>query len=215
MSDRAAAQTALTQKFAVALGLFVLIMAICFGYLAPELSAYQQMIATANDAAVSINVQLNDIKARKIRDDADRARFIELEKDGFIGEQNRLNAARILETLRIQHRISGLEYQINPVETRTILRQPENTGENLSVSEISLSLRGFLDRDLRDFTAAVKRDFPGFLTITEVEMEKIETPSNALLSQIQAGQGTELVNGSVKLLWQVVQRNQEDEDDGS
>lgn len=211
MNNRAAAQTALTLRFGATLALFVLIMAVCFGYLAPEVANYQQMTLAADDAAISVTLQLNDISARKIRDDADRKRFGELEKDGFVGTQNRLNAARVLEQLRQRHRISGMEYQIDPAETISIIGPPEGAGEKLTVSEISLSIRGFLDRDLRDFTAAVKRDFPGFITITEVEMEKIETPTNELLSQIRVGQGTELLRGSVKLLWQVLQINQDEE----
>jgi hypothetical protein len=210
MNNRAADQTALTLRFGAALTLFVLIMAVCFGYLAPEVANYQQMTLAADDAATNVMLQLNDLSARKIRDDADRKRFDELEKDGFVGPQNRLNAARVLEQLRQRHRISGMEYQIDPAETISIIRQPEGTGEKLTVSEISLSIRGFLDRDLRDFTAAVKRDFPGFITITEVEMEKIETPTSELLSQIRVGQGTELLRGSVKLLWQVLQINQDE-----
>lgn len=211
MTNRADAQTALTRRFGATLALFMLIMAVCFGYLAPEVDNYQQMTLAANDAATNVSLQLNDLSAGKIRDDADRKRFDELEKDGFVGPQNRLNAARVLEQLRQRHRISGMEYQIDPAETISIIRQPEGTGEKLTVSLLSLSIRGFLDRDLRDFTAAVRRDFPGFITITEVEMKRVQTPTNELLSQIRAGQGTELLHGSVKVLWQVLQINQDEE----
>ncbi|MEQ1887781.1 MAG: hypothetical protein ABL951_01220 [Alphaproteobacteria bacterium] len=211
MTDRDSAQAALTRRFMGALAFFALIMAACFGYLAPELENIRQMTAAANDSAASVTIQLNDISARKVRDAADRNLFYALEKDGFVGDQNRLNAARILEKLRVRHHISGLEYQIDPVETISILRQPENTGEKMSVSKISLGMRGFLDRDLRDFTAAVKRGLPGYLTITDIEMEKLETPSDELLMQIGAGKGTELLKGSVQFLWQAVQINPQED----
>ena len=104
-------------------------------------------------AAVSINVQINDLAARKARDDADHRAFESLEKDGFLGEQNRLNAARILKRLHVRRRIASLEYQIETVDKVTILGQTENTGIVMSSSQISLNMRGFLDSDMHGFTA--------------------------------------------------------------
>jgi len=205
MIDREAAQSALFHKFAAALVCFLAIGAGSYIYLMPELANFQQMKAAANDAVISVNMQLNDLSARQARNRQDRNKYNLLAGRGFIGPQNRLDAARILESLRVQHRISSLEYQIEPVKTVTVLRQPENTGETLNVSNMSLSMRGFLDSDLRNFITALKRDLPGFVTITEVEMEKISTPDTASLSQISQGGGSELVEGSLQILWQAVQ----------
>ncbi len=205
MIDREAAQSALVQRFAAALIFFLAISAGCYIYLLPDLASFQQMKTAANDGVISINIQMNDLSARKAREAQDRNKFDLLAGRGFIGPQNRLDAARILESLRVQHRISSLEYQIEPVKTVTILRQSGNSSETLNVSEISLNMRGFLDSDLRNFIAALKRGLPGFVTITEVEMEKISAPDAALLSQISLGGGSELVEGSLKILWQAMQ----------
>lgn len=210
MTGDSSAQSSVTQGFIGALVIFLLIMAACFGYLKPALVTTRQMTAAANDAVITINVQMNDINAHKARDAEDRGKFEALKKQGFVGPQDRLNAARILESLRVKHRISGLEYQIDPVETLSLLRQPENTGEMISVSEISMSMLGFTDGDIRDFINAVARDLPGHVSITEVELEKLSAPDDALLAQIRSGGGKELVRGSLKLLWQAVHINQED-----
>ncbi len=209
MTDRMAAQSSLMQGFVAALVVFILIMGACFGYLQPELTSYQQMTAAALDAAVSVNAQMNDIAARRARDDADRRQFEMLEKDGFLGGQSRLNAARILEILRVKHRISGLEYQIEPVQILSVPGQDENKGVAMSSSKISLSMRGFLDNDLRDFTAAVKRSLPGHVTVTAIEMVKLTPLSNELLANISRGGGGELVSGTVELQWQVVHPTKE------
>lgn len=205
MTDSTAAQSRLTRGFTITLVIFILIMWGCFGYLQPELASYQQMTGAARDAAVSVNVQISDLAARKARDHADRRTFESLEKDGFLGEQNRLNAARILEMLRVQHRIVGLEYQIEAVDKVTILGQADNTGTVMSSSKISLNMRGFLDSDMHDFTAGVQRDLPGHVAVTAIEVVKLASPSNVLLAAIRRGGGTELVSASVELQWQVVQ----------
>jgi len=205
MTGNTAAQSFLMQGFAAAMAIFVLIMWACFGYLRPELVNYRQMTNSALDAAVSINAQIKDLAARKTRDDADRREFQMLEKDGFLGEQNRLNAARILERLRVQHRISGLEYQIGAVDKVTIPGQPENTGIVMSSSKISLNMRGFLDSDMRDFTAAIQSGLPGHVTVIEIEIVKLASPGNDLLALISRGGGTELVSATVELQWQAVQ----------
>ena len=197
MTGNTAAQSSLMQGFAAATVIFALIMWVCFGYLRPELANYRQMTNAALDAAVSINAQINDLAARKARDDADRREFQMLEKDGFLGEQNRLNAARILERLRVQHRISGLEYQIGAVDKVTIPGHPENTGIVMSSSKISLNMR--------DFTTAIQRGLPGHVTVTEIEIVKLASPGNDLLALISRGGGTELVSATVELQWQAVQ----------
>lgn len=205
MMDRDAAQSALVHKFAAALICFLAICAVSYIYLMPELANFQQMRAVANDGVISINMQLNDLNARQARNTLDRNKYNLLAGRGFIGPQNRLDAARILETLRVRHRISSLEYQIEPVKPVSVLRPSDNSGEIMNVSEMSLSMRGFLDSDLRNFIAALKRELPGFVTITEVEMKKISSPDAAALSQISLGGGSELVEGSLQILWQAVQ----------
>ena len=189
MTGNTAAQSSVMQGFAAATVIFALIMWACVGYLRPELANYRQMTNAALDATVSINAQINDLAARKARDDADRREFQMLEKDGFLGEQNRLNAARILERLRVQHRIAGLEYQIDAVDKVTIPGQPENTGV-MSSSKISLNMRGFLDSDMRDFTTAIQRGLPGHVSHRQIEIVKLDPPANDLLALISRGGGT-------------------------
>ncbi len=210
MTGRLEAQSSVSKGFVAALIIFVLIMVACVGYLKPELTRYRQMTAAARDTAVSLHVQMKDISAREARDVVERRKFEELEKVGFLGQQNRLQAARLLEKLRIQYRVSGLEYQIEPVQTLSVLRQPENSGVMMSVSKISLSMRGFLDGDLRDFAMAVKRSFPGHITLTAMEMTKLTQLDNELLVKISRGGGTELVGGTVEMQWQVARPAKDD-----
>ncbi|HEX4890149.1 MAG TPA: hypothetical protein VFW37_07255, partial [Alphaproteobacteria bacterium] len=140
-------------------------MTACAGYLQPMLEDTRQVTLSARDAIAGLNVQISDLAARRAREEVERRNFVKLEKDGFLGEQNRLNAARILEQLRIRHRIADLEYQIDAVETIPVLRQADGAGVMLSSSEISLTLNGFLDIDARDFSNAVRHSMPGHISL--------------------------------------------------
>lgn len=205
MTGHITGKSPVRRVFILLLIIFVLIISACVFYLLPELASNRRMTAAADDAATGINAQMNDIAAREARQQADRSKFEMLEKEGFLGPQNRLDAARILEKLRVQHRIAGLEYQIEPVQALSILRQPENTGVVMSISKITLSLRGFLDGDLHDFIEALKRGLPGHVTVTGMEMEKTAPLSDELLADISRGGGSGLVRGAVELQWQVAQ----------
>ncbi len=205
MTDRTAMQSSPTQGFAIAIVIFGLIIGACYGYLIPELDRYQQMTDAARDATINVNVQMGDLRTRAARDSVDRNKYELLVKDGFLGQQDRLNAARILETLRVKHRISGLEYQIDAVQKNPVLRQSGETSAEVNSSKITLNIRCFLDDDLRDFILAVKNALPGHVSVAAMEIVKLTPPSDELLLDISRGGASELISGTVELQWQVVQ----------
>lgn len=203
MSGGAEAKSAVNPNLIYALIVFGLIMTACAGYLQPMLEDTRQVTLSARDAITGLNVQISDLAARRAREEVERRNFVKLEKDGFLGEQNRLNAARILEQLRIRHRIADLEYQIDAVETIPVLRQADGAGVMLSSSEISLTLNGFLDIDARDFSNAVRHGMPGHISLRQLEIVKLEPPAQELLADIRRGGGRALVRAKMVLQWQV------------
>ena len=210
MMGTGVAPSSLTPGFVAAMLLFSVILGGCLFYLLPELRAFQQQTAAANDASIAIHIQMRALEERKKRDAADRQKFEALEKAGFLGEQNRLNAALTLERLRVRRRIPVLEYQINPVESTIIGQEMESGGVALGVSRVSLTLRGFLDKDMYDFAADLKRELPGYVSINAVEINRLAVPDPRMLAQISRGGGSELVGATMELSWQVVQPAQVD-----
>lgn len=57
--------------------------------------------------------------------------YVKLEKDGFIGEENRLDWIDLLRTLAVRHRILGLSYDVQP-------RAVEAPSSNINVGEFQL-----------------------------------------------------------------------------
>lgn len=194
----------LAQRFALALVAFLAVMGGCFFYLGPQLEQIEQNIRATRDATLSINLQMQQIVAQEARNAADRSIYETLEKDGFLGGQNRLGAAKTFEALRIKHRISALEYEMKPVEKTVLTRPQESVGITLAETKITLSMRGFIDRDMHDFIEAVIRTLPGHVSFDEMEITRLQSPNNALLASISRGGGAELLSGEIELYWRVV-----------
>jgi hypothetical protein len=205
MSEQPPARSSRTRNLIQVLAVFLLIMAACYGYLRPKLAETQQLTMAAQDATRGIREQINDISARKQRESVDRSRYEALEKTGFLGDQNRLNAARILENMRVRHRVTGMEYQIDAVESIPVTRQQDNAGLIIRNSKIDMTLHGFLDSDMIDFSEAAQRSLPGHVTLKEIFIEKLADPTQDQLMAISRGGGIDLVRATLVLQWRVAQ----------
>lgn len=191
-------------RFMLALGVFLVIAAGVSGYLLPQRAGYQQSAQDAQAAIVDLDVRTRDLMVQKERNKTDREKYAQLQREGFLGEQDRLTAARILDDLRSRHRISSLDYQIEPVSSVSIARPQETGGLHLSESKISLNLRGFLDRDLNGFITGMMRDMPGHVTVKSVNITKLAAPDPRLLVRVGRGDDAALVAGAVELSWQAL-----------
>ena len=178
-------------RFMLALGVFLVIAAGVSGYLLPQRAGYQQSAQDAQAAIVDLDVRTRDLMVQK--------EYAQLQREGFLGEQDRLTAARILDDLRSRHRISSLDYQIEPVSSVSIPRPQETGGLHLSESKISLNLRGFLDRDLNGFITGMIQDMPGHVTVKSVNITKLAAPDPRLLVRVGRGDDAALVAGAVEL----------------
>lgn len=195
----------LRNRFILALGVFLIISAGIIGYLLPGRTGYRQSAQDAQSAIDDLQIRLREVMAQKERNRADRERYAQLQRQGFLGEQDRLAAARILEDLRIRYRISSLDYQIDPVSRINLARPQEGMGLELGESKIVLNLRGFLDSDLNGFITSLIRDMPGHITVRSVGFSKLEAPGPQMLARISRGEDAALVSGEVELSWQALQ----------
>jgi len=195
--------TALSPQLLWALAAFAAIAAGCGFYLLPELANLERQIASENDAILALKIKRNGLQARIEENLKLRAAFSELERGGFFAEPKRLPVIRRLEALRDQHRITGLEYRIQPATT-TDLAPPGEQGMVLLTSQIVLNIRGYLDRDLIDFSDAVRRELPGHVVIESLKLDKLVSPGGNSQGLIRAASGADLVSGEFTLSWRVV-----------
>lgn len=194
-------------RFAIALSIFIVVFAACSFYLRPEIIDIKRKIIENRDAMLALQLQTDALRSKFAENQKLRAEYDALEKAGFLAEQKRLPAIRILETLRNKHRITGLEYQILPAAILQ-LGSEEVAGAELVTSNIILSLRGFMDKDLVEFADAVRRELPGHVVVESFEMSKLAQPNAASLARIRAGAGADMVSGKVTMSWRVMRQNE-------
>lgn len=197
-------------RFILSLGVFIIISAGVFGYLLPQRSFYRQSEQDAQSTIGDLQIRMRDVRAQQERNRTDRERYAQYQREGFLGMQDRLAAARTLEDLRTRYRISSLDYQIDPVSRVSIARPQEDSGLQMSESKISLNLRGFLDRDLNGFVTGLIREMPGHVTVKSVQITKLASPDPQLLLRIGRGEDAALVSGEIELFWRALQNSSAD-----
>ena len=188
-------------RFILTLGAFLTVSAGIFGYLLPQITGYQQSAQNAQSSIDDLEVRMREVMAQKESNEIGRQRYAQYQREGFLGMQNRLAAARILEDLRRRYRISSLDYQIDPVSVVNIARQQDSSELELGESKISLSLRGFLDSDLKGFITGLMQEMPGHITVRSVEISKLASPGPQMLLRISRGEAAALVSGEVEVSW--------------
>lgn len=202
MNERRAAGS-ISPGFAVSAGCFIAIVLACALFLMPEVERLERAIANTGDASFVIKRKLRDLEQQAERIAADRADFATLTDTGIFEPQNRLQAARLLEELRMRHGLSGLEYQILPVKRVTLERSGES-GIEIVMSDLTLDMRGFLERDILDFLQAIVGELSGDVTINSLEFTRSGEPEAAVLREVRNGTATELVQGQASLSWRTL-----------
>lgn len=84
-------------------------------------------------------------------------------------------------------------------------RQAENSSVIMNKSRISITLHGFLDTDLRDFSDSVRHSLPGHISLREIRIDRLATPTRDQLASISRGGGEDLVRATLVLQWRVTQ----------
>ncbi len=193
----------ITLRFGIAAMVLLLILVLIGFYLRPEAVQLSVQIAEKRDAILALQIQADSLRARIEENRKTRAEFEALEKKGIFTEQKRLQAIRQLEEVRLRHRITGLQYQILPAVV-TQIGAPETAGMSLVTSRIVLNVRGFTDSDLVAFVEAIRLELPGHVVVEAFEINKLASPSAALLARIRSGAVADMVSGVVTLSWRAI-----------
>jgi competence protein ComGC len=132
-----------------------------------------------------------------------RATFEQLLADGLLASQDRLAAARTLERLRGEHRLTSIQYEMEPERT---LPQVVPAGADVTVvsTTISVSMKGLLDTDLVSFAQAVARELPGQVRIQALHLERGLRPQEESLAALRSGQLVSFVVGSAEFEWRTL-----------
>jgi len=148
------------------------------------------------------DIAKNEREARKLRSDLNemtkntnklaqgielfneqRDKFEEIERNGFFNSQNRVEAREMLDAIQEETRIKGARYNIRAAEVEST-RELKEAGYHILSTEINFELGAVNDSDVYEYIYLLNHGFPGMITITNLEITKIQEITQPLLRNI-------------------------------
>ena len=144
-------------------------------------------------------------------------RYNQVTSSGFVGEQNRLRAAQLLEELGPKYDLAFLGYDFSP-ETISEVRGEEDTTFRLAQTVIELDIKSLTDTQLLAFVAEFTDRLDGQIQVRRMEIWRQSDISASLLDEIAAGGVPALFQADIRLTWNnvtvIVDEDSGDEDYG-
>lgn len=113
---------------------------------------------------------------------------------------NREAVSEVLIDLKKRHRIGTLDLSITSLQR--ITREEYRIGDiGLVYAVVTLKFTGLTDAALLSFVDSVKSEFTGYVSISQLILERRGEVTEDVLRQVRLGKTPELVNGQIIFHW--------------
>lgn len=129
-----------------------------------------------------------------------RQRYESIVARGMIGDQNRLAAVRLLETLRELHRIRSLDYQFEPAAA-VASTGAETKDYDITRTNVMLDFQAVIDSDVFAFARRLDETFPGAVVVNSIKIARVGDPDPDIVKAVGEGDGVTLVKGTLGFAW--------------
>lgn len=124
--------------------------------------------------------------------------YRQLQADGFVGEENRLNWVDLLHILAAKHRVLGLSYEVLP-RAVAVPNQNVNTGEfQMQDSEMTLRLDLLHEGNLLELLQDLSTQNAGIFNLKSCSIDRSQP-------EITISNSTSNVSAQCKLIWHTIQ----------
>ena len=124
--------------------------------------------------------------------------YRQLQADGFVGDENRLNWVDLLHTLAAKHRVLGLSYEVLP-RVVAVPNQNVNTGEfQMQDSEMILRLDLLHEVNLLELLQDLSTQNAGIFNLKSCTIDRSQP-------EITISSSTSNVSAQCKLIWHTIQ----------
>ncbi len=126
--------------------------------------------------------------------------FEKLNKIGFMNDQNRVLTRERFETLQRLSKTVSTKYEIKPA---SILEDDlsANTGYVTMISPITVSVTAIDDLDIYRFIYYLNYGFPGYMTISNISMQRSADITPEVLKEVGSGKPPSIVSANIDLVW--------------
>ena len=163
-----------------------------------QIDSYAWSIEENRDRIANIEEEFSVIKEKS-------RRYNEIDEIGFIGQQERLAAAELLETLGRKYNLLDLTFTFEPELVQPYVGE-SGTEFNLVKTLAVVTLGGLADYDLMGFMAEFLQSLGGQVQVNAMVLQKTEDIDDLLLFSLAAGNGSPLFEGSLKITWNNIVR---------
>ena len=133
-----------------------------------------------------------------------RPNYEELLRNGWLAQQDRLDAAELIEELSESYRLAYLDYQFQP-ENRFALNDPKLRDTTFVETNIYLTFQATLDFDIQSMISKLQAELPGAIDVISLEYGRHKALELSDLLALEAGQSVPLIEGSAVLAWRTLE----------
>ena len=159
----------------------------------------QQEAAAAESALFSLRRDIRELRGDSTFVADKMPEYQALREKGFLEPQSRLQAAGLLESLAITHKINELKYEFRP-EERHKLNVARADVEVVS-STILLQLNALLDEDIFGYLDAITQRLKGHVAIRGFKIGRMDDDMGSILKRVAAGTRPSNVTAQLVIDW--------------
>ena len=168
-------------------------------YLDDYAAQVQQQSAEVESALFSARRDIKELRGDSTFVADKLPEYHALRQKGFLDPQSRLQAASLLESLAIAHKINELKYEFRP-EERHKINVPRADVEVVS-STMMLHLNALLDEDIFAFLDAVSQRLKGHVAIRGFRISRTDEELGGILKRVATGSRPSSVTAQLVLDW--------------
>lgn len=158
-----------------------------------ELATVRSQISSRRTEVSTLQTQYQEIQEQKTL-------FGDLDKSGFFGSQDRLQARKTIEAIQAASHVLSAKYNINAVEVKQNPVAAESDHVLLQ-SPVSVKIDALDDMDIYSFIYWIENAFPGNSLITGLTIERKMDIDENVLKQIGNGLPAVLVSADLAFAW--------------
>jgi hypothetical protein len=172
---------------------------VVYGYAGNQASRRDQLTSSMQNLSYQRATAVEDLAYIETNQTA----FDTLLAEGLLADQDRLEAARLLEQVGHQHRLNGIRYSFSP-QREGPLGPGRLAQMTLLSAEVTIEMTAVLDLDLLAFARSVQAHLPGDVRVIAFSLERHHDAEPDLLARLRAAQRVDLVAGRLQLEWRAL-----------
>ena len=169
-------------------------------WLLPQKDESKLLFDQTEQRKMDLQTQIVELPKKYEQMQKNEAAYEALQMRGIFAPQDRIAFRQILDDLRVKTGVRQVAYDIQPL---TVINNQAlaNTDKQLVKTQVSVSLLGATDLEMREFLHALQQAVPGLSTITAQRFERAEPLTSDNLVKFGNGNAIDFVKSNYSFDW--------------